>query len=83
MTLRSTFRTSLAVFLLHTRKVKLSRFANLEACKESAAHVQLHHACHRLHFGDVLPTIGGTRGDRSADADSLQLSRFDRGSRLQ
>jgi len=31
MTLRSTFRTSLAVFLLHLRKVKLSRFANLEA----------------------------------------------------
>jgi hypothetical protein len=32
----------------------------------SAAHVRAHHACHRLHFGGVLPTIGGTRGARSA-----------------
>ena len=26
----------------------------------STAHVRAHHACHCLHFGDVLPTISGS-----------------------
>lgn len=47
--------------------VKVRQPRNL---KDSAAHVRAHHACHRLHFGDVLPTIGGTRGARSAIAES-------------
>lgn len=81
ITKRSTFRTSLAVFLLHLRLVRLSRFANLNTFKIPP-----------LTFGHTTPAIAytsgmyslpsaATRGARSAVAGSLRFPRFDRSSR--
>lgn len=87
-------RTSAAGFVLTSR---LSYYAHTYSVIEvrqprnlyrSAAHVQAHHACHCLHFGDVLPTIGGSlpavtprassRGPFGPARICIRLSRFNR-----